>query len=247
MATILYDKLHAELPRISDDGGDGFSAIVKELESEGFTVNTSQSDFVEELVGVDAAWISFPTQNFDEAEIEAVSAWVKAGGNLLVTAEWGDIYSNVSVLNSLTKAFGVEFNKDRLTDHVHAFVEEIKVLDEVVGTKKIPQFIQISDFGDHPIVDRLNEIYYFAGCSLNAEEDNIIARTPETSFGDLNANMKWDPGEEKGSVAVATATTPELGRVVCIGDTSFLANKYLDHGDNRAFIVNAFKWLARTI
>ena len=120
-------------------------------------------------------------------------------------------------------------------------------MGQKVGMRKEPTYAMIRKFNRHPITDKIKEVGHISGCSLSAPKHSVLAWSDEQSFADMNGDGELDPDEVVGSFA--TAVTPELkrGRVVCMGDTSILTDRYFEQADNRAFILNIVHWLSGTL
>lgn len=261
MKKILFDETHGEVSRINDVSQSGMSFLGKDLSKLEYNIvpitgkleNSLKKVSVEEGIkeyfkGKSVLWISFPTTEFDTKEREAVFEFVKSGGGLLLTAEWGDIFGNVNKLNAISEKFGMKFRTDRVTDNTSSYTEKIEIIGEVIGVARIPQFLKVKNFRErHPIAKEIKEIGYFAGCSIEAPEEKWLAWSGNESFRDLNANAKWDPGEAVGASGLVCISEYEKGRIACMGDTSIITNKYIHYADNRQFGVNLMEWLSREI
>lgn len=250
MIKVLFDMTHQELQRLHDESKEGLSEFNGTIDRYGYAVELIRNSFLAAIRDSDAKvlWISVPTINFTSSEIAGIHEFVsQRGGGLLLTAEWGNLQGNATVLNNISTSLGVKFNSDRVTDLAHAFTEEVKFMGEVMDRRKVPQFVEITKFAKHhPIVSGINSIVYFAGCSLEVTPpERALAWSAPTSFSDLDADKKYDVGEEtKGSFCVASSSQYGKGRVVCVGDASIMANNYIHHADNRKFCVNLIRWLA---
>lgn len=255
MKKILFDETHGEVSKINDTSQSGMSFLDNELTKLNYNVvpiieklaNSLKNASVKEGVGTNILWISFPTKEFDTNEQEVILGFVKSGGGLLLTAEWGDIFGNVNKLNSLTNEFNMMFRTDRVTDYTTSYTEKVEIMGEVIGVARIPQFLKIKEFKEHPIGKGVNEIGYFAGCSIEAPEEKWLVWSGKESFRDLNANARLDPGEVVGPSGLVCASEYGSGRVVCMGDTSMITNKYIHYAGNRQFSLNIIKWLSKEI
>jgi hypothetical protein len=251
MKKILFDETHGEVSKINDDSQSGMSLLGEELIRVGYAIvpitGKLESSLKNAIKGTNLLWISFPTKEFDTNEQETILEFVKSGGGLLLTAEWGDIFGNVNKLNSISEKFGMKFRTDRVTDHTSSYTEKIEVIGEVIGVARIPQFLKIKDFRAHPIIKNVKEIGYFAGCSIEAPEEKWLAWSGKESFRDLNANAKLDPGELVGPSGLICLSEHDKGRVACMGDTSMITNKYIHYADNHQFSLNLMKWLSKEI
>jgi hypothetical protein len=247
MARLLFDDAHGENLDLEEGSGSSFSKLGKALRGAGHSVGLihREQDFCDAtLKGADVLVIAFPSKRFSDKDVAAILVFVEAGGGLLLTGEWGNLHHSADILNTVSQCFKVVFNKDRITDQRNIHEEEVRVMGQKVGMRKEPTYAMIRKFTSHPITKAIREVGHISGCSLSAPKHSVLAWSDEQSFADLDGDGELDPDELVGSFA--TAVTPELkrGRVVCIGDTSILTDRYFDQADNRNFLLNAIHWLA---
>jgi len=239
----IFDDMHMPVVTITDEGPESFSELRNLIENSGMRIEKLSMVNMENIGPNDILWISFIKEPYTADEINFVRNFVNEGGKLFVTAEWGNINKNVTLLNDILKPFNISFNPDRVTDYVHSIKKEIEILGDVVGEQTIPHFIILDRLNTkHEISKEIEKISFIAGCSVMGGTPLVFSSNE--SFGDLNANMKWDKGERIGSFPVICCSTYGKGKIVCIGDTSLIMDKYIDDYDNRDFIKNVFKWLS---
>ncbi|MBM4247871.1 MAG: hypothetical protein FJ149_00200 [Euryarchaeota archaeon] len=247
MARILFDDSHGENLVMEEGSGSALSKLSGALRAAGHALNLihREQDFCPPtLQGADILVIAFPSRRFSDRDVGAILGFVEKGGGLLLTGEWGNLHGSADILNTVSQCFKVVFNKDRITDQRNIHEEEVRVMGQRVGMRKEPTYAMIRRFRSHPITRDISEVGHISGCSLSAPKHSVLAWSDEQSFSDLDGDGELDPDELVGSFA--TAVTPELkrGRVVCIGDTSILTDRYFDQADNRAFLLNTVHWLA---
>ncbi len=247
MARLLFDDSHGENLDLEEGSGSSLSKLARALRGAGHSVNLihREQDFcAATLQGADVLAVAFPSKRFSDKDVGAILAFVERGGGLLLTGEWGNLHGCADILNTVSQSFKVVFNKDRITDQRNVHEEEVRVMGQHVGMRKEPTYAMIRRFSPHPITREIKEVGHISGCSLSAPKHSVLAWSDEQSFSDLDGDGELDPDELVGSFA--TAVTPELkrGRVVCMGDTSILTDRYFDQADNRPFLQNIVHWLA---
>jgi hypothetical protein len=250
MARILFDDSHGENLMLEEGSGSSLSKLVKAFGNVGHTVNTihREQDFgPSTLKGAEILVIAFPSKKFSNRDVGAILGFVEGGGGLLLTGEWGNLHGCADILNTVSQCFKVVFNKDRITDQRNIHEEEMRVMGQKVGMRKEPTYAMIRKFTPHPITREVREVGHISGCSLSAPKNTVLAWSDEQSFADLDGDGELDPDEVVGSFATAVSPDLRSGRVVCLGDTSFLTDRYLDHADNRTFILNIMRWLTKEL
>lgn len=246
MASILFDDSHGESVRLEEEGGSSFSKLSRALREDGHRLGviSREEDFsLQTLRGAGAVVIAFPSRRFTNRDIEAALGFVEGGGGLLLTGEWGNLHSTADVLNTLSQSFKVVFNKDRITDTRNVHEEEVRLMGHTMGMRREPTYATIRRFAPHPITADVREVGHISGCSLSAPKSAVLAWSDEQSFADLDGDGELDEDELVGSFATAVSPRIRGGRVVCLGDTSIMTDRYLDHADNKRFILNIFRWL----
>ena len=250
MAGIGFDEFHKEAGVISDPGPSGLSLLAAHLTQAGHSVFPLTQSLDTCIGGAETATtpdivvIPFPRLPLSKEEITAFKAHISGGRHAMVLAEWGNLFQHVEQLNEVTTTFGVELQKDRVTDLVDNFTQDVELGGVVLDTKSTPQFVRIRTFADHPVTEGISELIYFAGCSIKTTGDALIlASCQESGFGDLDHNIELDPGEQQGQLPVAVVAE-DNGRLLVIGDSNLIANGYMKHADNTRFVHQSFEWLA---
>ena len=251
MVRILFDDAHGENLVLEESAGSSsFSRLVKALKNARYTVGVihREQDFgPSTLKGAGALIIAFPSKKFSNRDAGALLSFVEGGGGLMLTGEWGNLHSCADILNTVSQCFRVVFNKDRITDTRNIHEEEVRVMGQKVGMRKEPTYAMIRRFNPHPITRDVKEVGHISGCSLSAPKSSVLAWSDEQSFADLDGDGELDEDELVGSFATAVSSDLSVGRVVCLGDTSILTDRYFDQADNRRFILNAVHWLAKAL
>lgn len=245
MPKVLFDNTHSNGALIDSTEGDGLSLFAEELKKNGFEVESIEEQFLLSLKNADILVIPFPQEYFTNEQIISIVNFVKDGKGLLLMAEYGNFNNNAEFLNDISKNFKTMFNKDCIADFVNVYKETVEFKGVPFTSQKIPQFVKINGFVLHPITDGIKEIMHYACCSLDTEY--AISFSQMTSFADINVDGKKSMYEPKGNFPTASAIKIEGGRVVCLGDTSLVSNKFINKVDNKKFGVNVVKWLAKKI
>jgi ABC-type uncharacterized transport system involved in gliding motility auxiliary subunit len=84
-----------------------------------------------------------------------------------------------------------------------------------------------------------------AGMNLSTLAKTSAESWAETSRSELQqGQVKPDPGEPRGPLAVAAVATKDKARIVVYGTSSFAMNQFLNLQGNRDFFLNTVSWLA---
>lgn len=183
---------------------------------------------------------------FTADEIEAVRDWVEAGGALLLISDHAPFGA---ASEALAAAFGVNMNK--------GFVD-------IPGEKPDPHIFSRDNnrIGDHPILngaspaERVSRVMTYTGQSLEGPPDaTVLLRLPDNAIESVpDAKGEWQ--EQKAASAQGLAFTFGKGRVVVLGEAA-LATAQVDQlkpfgmnvpdNDNKQFVRNIMRWLARDL
>ncbi|MFC1951168.1 DUF4350 domain-containing protein [Chloroflexota bacterium] len=168
------------------------------------------------------AFILIPYSTFTDEELSQLESYVLQGGTLILMDDYG--YGN-QVLERLD----VEY---RFTN--------TPLLDLLINSKNA-SFPKITDFSDMPLVSGIDAIVYDHGsCLTNVPQNQIVARSSNFSFLDMDGNLIYDNvEEEKGPFAVIAYTVLGEGRVIAISDPSLIINSMIDIGDNYNILCGA--------
>ena len=138
-STIGLDAVHGFNTAGNIANGSGYVTFRSVVEGLGHTIVDLTSFGAADLVGLDAVFLVQPySQNLDEytaSEIDAVEAFVAAGGGLVVLADNGSGF-NVPNINALVASYGISF----------------------ADAPSSPSGHVITGFVDHPITEGLAEI-----------------------------------------------------------------------------------------
>ncbi len=183
--------------------------------------------------------VAAPTQAYTPEEQEVIAEFVRDGGHLLLAAdptrpvpedeEEEDIFtplysvffptSAVPVINSLANVFGVVYFDDYLYN-----------LNDNAGNYRNVKFKDLSD--DHPLTQGLETVVFFAAHSLRSEGLSLIR-------GDAHTHSPVRSGE----TGLTAASLTNEGRVLALGDITFMTPPYHTIEDNDRFLSYIADWL----
>jgi len=244
MALIGFDEYHMGTSMANPEA-DGLSSLASVLEKGNHTLEIIKSEYdITQHLPWDVIVIPFPKERFSVEEMMSLQAHLRSGKSVLLLAEWGDLFGHVDYLNELTKPFGIEIQKDRVTDHQEHITQKVELGGVILGEEDIPHYVRVTNFADHPITSKIEELIYFSGCSLRVSEPAFsVAATSASSFGDIDLNSELDDDEVQGELTIAAAS--EMGgRLFVIGDSNIAANGYIEQGDNLIFMQQVIDWLS---
>ncbi|MBF6569036.1 MAG: GldG family protein [Candidatus Binataceae bacterium] len=249
-------------PKLDDDQGtDGFGALRKAMEGEGYetrqlllaTIPAVPSDCSILLV-------AGPTRPMLKSELASIDAYLKKGGRALVMLRPSNPNDPAveSGLVSLVGNWGVKAGNDIVVDQVlRLFQGPALGLNPLVDT-----------YGPHEITANFDQRTVFA-MSRSVEPTDPpkpgldvawLAKTSATSWAETDLTDLFqhqtatlDNKDRKGPITVADAVTANLkqlgwgngtARMVVFGSTEFANNQYLDNFFNRDLFMNSADWLA---
>lgn len=211
---------------------------------------------------------------FSPAELDAIDAWVRDGGALLVVT---DHWPFGVAAAGLLERFGVGSCGGLVEDSKLGTSE--RGPSHVVYTRENGGIAGSS--ADHPILrgravtvpertESIERVMTFSGQSLTPPpsgatvllrlSDAAVSHTPgaakvERSGGDVRVTMEYDGTKPVAAAAQAMALEHGLGRVVLLADAGMIrahrdrnrqpVGMNLDGFDNRAFALNVMRWLGR--
>ena len=237
---------------------NGISKLAEVLEKKGFDLQ-AHNILRTQSIPDNASFvvIAAPKKEYLEAEVELITQYVEAGGNLLWLHEPGEVFG----LDDLEQQLGLELQLGTLLD-------ANQDLQRMLGIQH-PAAIAIIDYGPSELTKNLaaHTLFPFATTvEKDAAKDSTwkyqpLLSTLITSWlesGDIQGNVKFDdeadkPGPLTMGMALSrenlkainpdTKVIPEQ-RVVVLGDSDFMRNNYIGQGSNLEFASNLFNWLS---
>jgi hypothetical protein len=170
-----------------------------------------------------------PVSALDPSEVDAIVAYVRAGGGLLVLGE-----ADGPKFTALQRDFGVSLDPDRLFDYLNNGAEEFMVV--------VPENLRV-----HPILQGVDSFVYADGCSLSNAGICVTGENTEPPSVDLVVTghsdvISYSSAEDCyyywSYSPVLAATTLDNGRAVFVGDTDSLAA-------NQQLFTNIVNWLKK--
>ena len=239
---------------------DGLSSLREMLESMGFEVTDVFPDQITlslldnyDIVVFSTSWSQgwVGQREITDDEAQALVDFVNAGGGLFLIGEHGlNDYWSPAWTNSVNKVgntFGIDFQMDMLCDPTNHRYSQ----DDPDGGVDWPL---ITDIRFHSVTSGVNTFMLNWGSSLRVSPPaQVIAYSDEDSWCDRNGTWdgnNWvcqqDSDEPSGSYPVlAVVNTNSGGRIVAIGDPSWMVNSWIDDYDHRQLAENIFSWLAK--
>ncbi|MFX0015701.1 MAG: S8 family serine peptidase [Promethearchaeota archaeon] len=246
---ILFDEAHYPVYSIGSNpayvSAGGYSEFANEVITGGYNIDTIDPGIVIDpsiLNGVNVLIIIASQNAYTTAELDAIEAWVKMGGCLLLITDWGTFGKQ---MDPLAARFEFDFANDRLNDSD----------DNVVTGYNYRIFYDSTNILSHPITFGVSRVEMYAGDGLVAAP---IGEFP-IIITDNDGTATWS----EGSIASAVSLISVLeggsagdGRVCVVGDSNLWDNfsdadsdgdpNFYD-SDNEILARNTINWLATVI
>jgi len=204
-----------------------FQGLQKSYAALGYELKLIQSNLVSHLDSIDALMELSPSSDFDIEESSAIQAFVLSGHSLIVSAEWAGFSGfSGSAANQLLQPFGIQFGFDTLRENGSGFIESREI-------------------EPHFLTEGISSLYFYQPASvLISKAENggqILARTSSDAFR-ISSNT--------GSFGLVAVTAFGSGKVVALGDTSFMSDldsdgngvSNLNEGQNQLLLQQIMDW-----
>ena len=255
--------------RPEDAGPEGLQQAAEALRKENFEVKEVRLlEAGATLTGCRCLVVAGPSRPLLAPEVEAVEAYVKGGGRLLVLRE----PRTPTGLEPLLQSYGLKAGED--------FVVDVNPMGRLVGGS--PAAPVIYEYGSHVITKDLQglaSIFPTVGSvetmtpTVAGVTTDVLAKTSAQSWaemGEMADQVSFDSSSEKaGPLAIgATATrkseqpadpnaasepgegapaaTEAESRLVLFGDAEYATNKAFGFGGNRDILLNSIAWLSES-
>ena len=166
------------------------------------------------LRGADSLLVVSPIQEYGAPDAEVVRRFVGKGGKLLVMAE----PTRFHLTNSLVTALGINYEND--------------LLYNIVEHESNYRNVLFRDFAPHTVTNGLSTIALYATGSITGEAEPLI-------FGDENTRSS----RREGAAFLTPMVSTMEGRVVAIGDSTFMRPPFNEVVDNDLFLANLADFL----
>ncbi len=206
----------------------------------------------QEKVPDDAAVVivSGPRTELLPPELAALEAYLGRNGKLLVMVD-PSILGGVQAegVTRVLGKYGLELGNN--------LVIELNPIGRLFGIG--PEVPIIQQYESHPITRDMGGITTLFPVTRTVEAAKTppagvvvtpLARTSAESWAETDraslqaGQVKPDPQDPKGPLAVAAVATKDKARVVAYGTSGLAANQYLNLQGNRDFFLNTVSWLA---
>jgi ABC-type uncharacterized transport system involved in gliding motility auxiliary subunit len=236
---------------VDDTGAGGLSQMKKALEDENIRVESlllaNLEDVPEEA---DAVVIAGPDRSLLDRELDALGRYLEQGGGILVLVD----PIVVTRLEERLRGWGFEVGRDIIVD------QQIQLFaGPQLGVQPI-----VTDYGDHPITADMSgqpTLFRLARSVRGVDGDTSVselARTSQASWAETDVDrfverstVQLDEADLEGPVSLAAARSmtsgdadPDAGgRIVVIGDSDFVRNRYVSEFYNADLFLNSVNWL----
>lgn len=263
---VYYVQGHGE-PLLDSAGQGGLKEFADALGDELVTIEGLMLAQVGSIPQDAAAVIvAAPTKPMPQNERDAIIAYAKAGGRLLLFANPEDRDSDE--IRTLAAAFGIEVRRDIILD------EQLRLF---AGPQVAVQFIA-QQFSPHPITSGLTQaeplVFTFASsvaAPTSAEAGAMyteLVKSGKSSWAEKNLDALFDPNgatasrdpeDVTGPVSIAVAmeqpvdaagaskeedaSFKKMSRVVVFGDVTWIQNGSLSAMGNRDVALNSVNWV----
>jgi hypothetical protein len=222
---VLFDLHHDNLFFLSDVAP--LTHVIEQLGGR-FEVVESAKTLDDQLKYASSLAVIVPTIEFSTTEILTIQHFVERGGHLLVitdpTLNFGGgasanpPVSSVEVANLLLDSYDISFNDDYVYN-----------LDTNEGNFR---HVIFSQFAKDPLTQSLSKVVFFSTHSIKTGQTALIK-------GDAHSlSSLTDTGG-----GLVTAAASQQGKVLAIGNMTFLTNPYYQVADNQQLVLNIGKFL----
>ena len=190
------------------------------------------------LANYDVLIIKTPTAPFAPEEIEAIEAWVRAGGGLFLIGDHTNVFGTSSYLNPLARRFGLRFRYDSTYD---------------LPTLRVTLF-ERSRLLAHPAVVEMPPFLFATSCTLEAPllADNVMIGYGLRALPVDYSQRVFFPDKQKindypfGLFLQSAAVSHGRGRVVAFTDSTVFSNFTMFIAGKSEYFMGVMNWLNRS-
>jgi hypothetical protein len=199
------------------------------------------------LAGASSLFINLPSGDnapFLHDEVEAIDAFVRAGGGLVLVVDHSDCYFHAEQLLPLTSRLGIELPPVTACD-----------IPPATLSPKTRAWLHVTDVPEHPVTRGVDALGVATAAEVLGPEDwTTLMWTGASGWADiwepylrpdsagLTGDLEQHEGEDSRPVAMAVAGQHGKGRVVVLGDQNMLGSALIGIEDNQRLFANAIGW-----
>lgn len=195
-----------------------------------------------------------PEEDLVEEELDALNAYRRAGGKLLITLDPGG-----ADLSALLGPLGIEHGDDSLLatdDSRHYYPSSRGPLDRLnIATNKFSTHESVTTLSRnnrtlYTITPGAVDLQLDEAAAEEGVQTNVTVRSMESTWADYNRNLNHDPDETRDSWPIAIAAEGQAAegddgyRVVVVGDGTWLSDLTLrQFQGNAQLLLDSLAWL----
>ncbi len=245
---VYFTTGHGE-PSVEDRGGKGYSTAAKGLRDDGFDVETlSLLEKGDVPADASAVLVAGARKPLLEPEVRALRDFLSRGGHVGVYLE-PEVDAG---LDALLKEWGIEADQDMVVDP--------SPVSRIFGGSPVTPIV--APVAGHPInrdlqgvtvaLPTARSLVALSGAAVRAQP---VLLTGESAWGETDVRSlygkgaKYDEGEKRGPLPVAMSAEKAAeagkgaGRLLVVGDSEFLDDRYQQVLGNLDFFLNGVAWL----
>ena len=170
------------------------------------------------------------TRGFSDEEFEAIERYVHNGGGLFLSGQFmrgphGHMSS--AYASKVAQLFGVKILRDAIADPEH----------HIMGD---PRMVTFTDIKESPLTKGVKKLQSMGMAPLVISSKNAKATIISDSSAHASMSKKL-----KGALPAMATVEYGKGRVVILGDASWMQPSMLDKADNAQLALNIYNWLAK--
>jgi ABC-type uncharacterized transport system involved in gliding motility auxiliary subunit len=200
--------------------------------------------------------VAGPTRNYQQPQVDAIKKYVENGGRALLMLDpplkihRAEIADN-DALTTLLQSWGVTMDKDLILD--------LNPIGQIFGLG--PQVALVTSYGSQPIVNEIKRLATGFPLSRSIEIKSTDKSSVEKLFDSSSTSVATsnlsspsvninDPQNKQGPMTMAAAGTYNTGkensqgRFVVVGNSGWIANRFIDFNGNSDLALNTVNWLS---